>query len=253
MSFLAAADDRADDLRALAARTPRVHRARARRPGAAARRAAAGEPAPRRAAAPARGRRARDRPPLQPPVEAQLRSRHGLLSARLVHDEAQPEAARARRGAARTREAPSAPGPAPRAGSARADVAPAGRARRGLGPAARVAAPLRRLARRARGRAAHARASRGPRRAANEGADSRQRPRHQSRHGDDGRLRAGQGRRRRAWQCRSRRSASQGRRPGRLPDADQPLDARVVRSTGSRRSSGSCTASARRCTTTAPT
>ena len=57
--------------------------------------------AARRAAAPPRGRGARDRPPLQPAVEAQLRPRHRLLPARLVHDEAQPQAARARGRAAR--------------------------------------------------------------------------------------------------------------------------------------------------------
>ena len=55
---------------------------------------------PRGAAEAAGDRRAGDRPPLQPALEAQLRSRHGLLPARFVHDEAQPEAARARRGAA---------------------------------------------------------------------------------------------------------------------------------------------------------
>ena len=58
-------------------------------------------PAPRRAAAPARGLRARARAPLRAPVQAQLRPRLGLLPARLVHDEAQPAPARARRGAAR--------------------------------------------------------------------------------------------------------------------------------------------------------
>ena len=49
----------------------------------------------------ARGLRAGDRAPLQQPLEEELRPRHRLLPARLVHDEAQPEAARARRGAAR--------------------------------------------------------------------------------------------------------------------------------------------------------
>ena len=115
--------------------------------------------APRRAAAAARGRRARDRAPLQPPVEAQLRSRHRLLPARLVHDEAQPQAARAGRGAAGPRPAAPAPGSAPRPGRARADVAPAGRARRDRRPAARVAAAVGRIARRARRRAADARAT----------------------------------------------------------------------------------------------
>src|SRR5256885_1192012 len=36
-----------------------------------------------------------DRPPLQQPLEEELRPRHGLLPARVVHDEAQPEGERA--------------------------------------------------------------------------------------------------------------------------------------------------------------
>jgi glycine dehydrogenase subunit 1 len=58
------------------------------------------------------GLRAGDRAPLREPVEAQLRPRLGLLPARLVHDEAQPAPARARRGAARPRAAAPAAGPA---------------------------------------------------------------------------------------------------------------------------------------------
>ena len=56
-------------------------------------------------AAPARGLRARARAPLRQPLQAQLRPRLGLLPARLVHDEAQPAPARARRGAARAMRA----------------------------------------------------------------------------------------------------------------------------------------------------
>ena len=56
-------------------------------------------------AAAARGLRARARAPLREPVQAQLRPRLGLLPARLVHDEAQPAPARARRGAARATRA----------------------------------------------------------------------------------------------------------------------------------------------------
>ena len=81
---------RADDLRALAARPARVRRAGARRARAPARRAAAGALGAARAGAAAGGLRARDRAPLHPAVEAQLRPRHRLLPARLVHDEAQP-------------------------------------------------------------------------------------------------------------------------------------------------------------------
>ena len=100
-----------DDLREVAAGrrafvAPRARRARAPLDDAAARALP-----PRRAAAAARDRRARDRAPLQPALQAQLRPRHGLLPARLVHDEAQPEAARARRRAAGQRA------PAPAAGA----------------------------------------------------------------------------------------------------------------------------------------
>ena len=82
-------------------------------------------PAARRAAAAARDLRARDRPPLQPPLAAQLRPRHRLLPARLLHDEAQPAPQRAGRGAARPRPPAPGPGPAPRPGRAGADVAAA--------------------------------------------------------------------------------------------------------------------------------
>ena len=55
-------------------------------------------------AGPARAQRARGRPPLRQPVAAELRDRHGLLPARLVHDEVQPEAQRVGRPPARLRE-----------------------------------------------------------------------------------------------------------------------------------------------------
>ena len=77
--------------------------------------------------------------------------------------------------------------------------------------------------------------------------------RHEPGDGHDGRVRGGQGRDRRARQRRPRRPAREGRRGRRLPDAHQPVDARPVRDRGSRRSRRSCTASARRSTTTAPT
>ena len=101
---------RADDLRALASRAAARSCAPALDvPERPLDELLAAEPAPRAAAAAAGGLRARDRAPLQPPVEAQLRPRHGLLPARLVHDEAQPEAPRAGRGAARARQAAPAP------------------------------------------------------------------------------------------------------------------------------------------------
>ena len=88
---------------------------RARRARASARRADPARHAARRGAAAARGRRARDRAPLQPHLAPQLRPRHRLLPARLVHDEAQPEGERARRRA----PGPRAPAPAARRRSAR--------------------------------------------------------------------------------------------------------------------------------------
>ena len=96
-------------------------------------------------------------------------------------------------------------------------------------PAARLAAALGRLARRARRAAADPRLPRGPRRAADQGAHPRHRPRHQPGDRDDGRLRGGQGGDRRARRGRPRRPAGEGRRRGRLPDADQPEHARALR------------------------
>ena len=101
-----------DDLREGRAGPPRVRRARARRARARRRRAAA-----RRAcAAPSRrGCREVSEPEIVRHYvrlsQAQLRPRLGLLSARLVHDEAQPAPARARRRAARPRAAAPAAGP----------------------------------------------------------------------------------------------------------------------------------------------
>ena len=62
------------------------------------------------AAAPARDRRARARPPLHRALDAHVRDRHGLLSARLVHDEVQPARQRARGGARRVPRPAPAPG-----------------------------------------------------------------------------------------------------------------------------------------------
>ena len=138
--------------------------ARGRSPGDAARGADPGQAAALRAAAPARGRRAGDRPPLQPPLAPQLRPRHRLLPARLLHDEAQPAAQRAGRGAARPRPPAPRPGPAARPGRAGADVAAAGVPGGDLRPAARQPAALGRLPRRARRPAADPRLPRRPRR-----------------------------------------------------------------------------------------
>ena len=94
-------------------------------PERAARRADPREAAARAAGRAARGLRAGDRAPLQPALAPQLRPRHRLLPARLVHDEAQPAPQRARRGAAGPRAPAPRPGPEARPGRARADVAAA--------------------------------------------------------------------------------------------------------------------------------
>ena len=81
------------------------------------------------------------------------------------------------------------------------------------------------------GSAAHPRLPRGQRRGgeADQGPDARHRPRHQPGLGDDGRLRGRQGGDRRARRRRPRGPAGEDRRPGRLPDADQPEHAGPVR------------------------
>ncbi len=66
-------------------------------------------------------------------------------------------------------------------------------------------------------------------------------------------LRGRQGRHQRRRRRRHRRPARQGRRRRRVPDADEPQHARAVRPEHRARSPRSCTAWARRCTTTAPT
>ena len=123
-----------------------------------------------------------------------------------------------------------AAGPRARPGRARADVA-ACRARWPRSPGLPHVSlqPSRGLARRAGRPAAHPRLPRGPRRAAHEGAHARHRARHQPGHGDDGRLRGGQGGHRRARRRGHRRPARQGRRRRGLPDAHQPQHARAVR------------------------
>ena len=132
---------------------PRVERSRARacpcprcRPSS-----------PRGAAAPARGRRAGADPPLHRALDPQLRDRHRLLPARLLHDEVQPAHERARRRAARLPRPPPAAGGGRRPGRARADVAAAGDPRRGCRPRRGLAPAGRRLAGRADRADAHAR------------------------------------------------------------------------------------------------
>ena len=81
-------------------------------------------------AGPARAQRARGRPPLRQPLPAELRDRHGLLPARLVHDEVQPEAQRVGRPPAGLRGAPPARPGRGRPGHAPAPVGARGVARR---------------------------------------------------------------------------------------------------------------------------
>ena len=78
----------------------------------------------------ARAERARGRPPLRQPQPAQLRRRHRLLPARLVHDEVEPEAQRVGGPAARLRRSPPARARRRRAGHAPAPVGARGGAGR---------------------------------------------------------------------------------------------------------------------------
>ena len=188
---------------------------------------------------------------LSPP---QLRPRQRLLPARLVHDEAQPEAARARRRAARLR--PPAPAAVLRArpGRARADVQPRRRAV-ARSPACRTSALqpsagshgelagvlLTKAYHEDRGETPH------------EGPRARHLARHQPGDRHDGRLRDRQGRDQRARRGRPRRPAREGNHRRRLPDAHQPQHAWACSTRTSKRSQRSCTTSARRSTTTAPT
>ena len=104
--------------------------------------------APHRAAASSRGDRARARASLHRARRPELRHRHGLLSARLLHDEAQPAGERACRRPAGIPRPPPAAGGRGGPGGARPDVAPAAPPGRDHGPARRLAA--------ARGRARRA-------------------------------------------------------------------------------------------------
>ena len=206
------------DLRAVAGRAAARRALPALRPAGAR----GARPSSRRAAAaaPARGRRARARPPLHRALDAQLRHRHRLLPARLLHDEVQPARQRARR-----RRCPGFRDLHPlqeedgRAGRARADVAAPGDPRRGRRPRRGLAPAGRRLAGRADRADAHARVLRRPRRgrAAAQDRHPRHRARHEPGERDDGRLRARRRRDRRARQHRPRRPArrrSTSRRPG---------------------------------------
>ena len=175
------------------------------------------------------GLRTGDHPPLQPHLEAELRPRHRLLSARLLHHEVQPAPQRAGRGAARPRPAPSGDRPGERPGRAEADVAAPAVARRDLRPAAREPPALGRIAGRAGRPAPDPRLPRRQGPQPDQGPDSRHFARNQPGVGVDGRIRGREGRHQpRRWR-RHRRPAQQGRRRRRLPDADQPEHAGCLR------------------------
>ena len=105
-----------------------------RRPGPAAGRGPA-----RHAAGPARDERAGCRPALREPLPAQLRGRHRVLPAGLVHDEVQPEAQRVGRPPARLREPAPARPRRGRPGHPAAALGAGGGAGRDLGDARRDA------------------------------------------------------------------------------------------------------------------
>ena len=155
----------------------------------------------------ARDLRARARPSLHPALDAHVRRRHRLLSARLVHDEAQPAGQRAGRELPRLPRSAPAPGGGRRAGRARAHVAPPGDPRRGR-RAARGLAPARgRLPGRADRTDAHARVLRRARRVRHAAQDRhpRHRPRNEPGERDDGGLRGDAGPDRPAREHRRRR------------------------------------------------
>ena len=137
------------------------------RPAAATRLAGARPargPEARNAGAASRGVRAGARPALHRPRRPHLRHRHRFLSARLLHDEAQPARKRARRHAARLPRPASAPGGGRRPGCARADVGARADPGRGVGPPRDHTAARGRLAGRTDGADAHAGVLRRPRR-----------------------------------------------------------------------------------------
>ena len=228
---------------------------RTRSPGTTCRRRRSLPSSACRAAAASGDGRVRARAPLHGADHSQLRRRHRLLSARLLHDEAQPARERGRRPLPRLRRPPPAAGGGRRAGRARAHVAAPGDPRGGLRPGRGVAPAGSGIAGRADGPHAHARVLRRPRRGRPEAADRRAgyRPRHESGERDDGRLRARAGGNGRSRQHRPRGSPRKGRRVDGRPHAHEPVDARAFRRGDRRGDSGSSTEPARSCTTTART
>ena len=240
------------DLREVAAGPPRVGDRRS--PTACPRRGAR-RSSPRRAAAPARARRARADAPLHRALDAQLRDRHGLLPARLLHDEVQPAvnerlaALPGFRDLHPHQEEDGAQGALELMCELQEILAEiTGLDAVSLQPAAGSQGEL-------TGPDADARLLRRPRRgrAAPQDRHPRHRARHEPRERDDGRLRAHAGQDRRARQHRPRRPARQGRRAHRRADAHEPVDARALRRAHRGDRARSSTAPARSCTTTAPT
>ena len=183
-----------------------------RRADETARHAAAERRDERHAAAAAGTVGAGRRAALRQSLDAELLGRYAFLSARLLHDEVQPEAERAARraagpgGLASLSAGIDAPG---NVGAAALGAAQSGRNRRAAG---RLAAAGRRGARRNDGHARGRRLFPRSRARAHDRADSRRRPRHQSRQRRDGRLQDRHGQEPAGRVCRYRRSGREARR-----------------------------------------
>ena len=219
----------------------------------AARRADPGR-APRRVAPAAAGAgRARHRPALHEPLDAEHVDRHEFLSARFVYDEVQPEAERAARRAAGPGGAASLPGRGDAPGDARDPLRAAGDPRRDRRPA-RGQPPA---GGRGAGRADGAARRRGllprPGREADQGPHPRQRPRHESRLGAPRRLRGRHDQERRPRPRRPGRLQGQARRRDRRLHDHQPEHGRPVRPADRRDRRRCCTTGAPCSTSTAPT
>ena len=154
-------------------------------------RTAAGQRTRRCAPCPARAERAAGRAAFRESLAAQHERRHAFLSARLLHDEVQPEAERARRPHAGLRRSASVSAGRNAARHAAAAVRDAGVSQGNLRPRRLLAAAGRRRPRRAHRPLGRRRLFPRSRRKTHQSPRARQRPRHQPRQRHDGRLRNG--------------------------------------------------------------
>ena len=198
----------------------------------------------------------RDRPgaPLHAPVADELRRRHRLLPAGVVHHEVQPEGRRDGRGPARVPADAPAPARRHRAGSARAALAARAGAVRDHRHGARHPAAARRRLWRDDRPADHAGLPRRARGRAHEGRHPGLRARHEPRQ----RARSPASRRCRCRRTRAAWSTSEAleklvRRRGRRAHAHEPEHARAVRGGHRANHRDRARASAASCTTTART